>query len=118
MTAASVAKTIEVINGSEVCITRRPGKPLILLVRMASRGLGGWDGIWDFLANHFTVAQFDLKMPSVEALEQPLGVFKSLAHDCVAMAEALGHKSFHMFGWTGGAHVALRASIDFPDRVR
>lgn len=118
MSTASVERKIEVINGSEVSISRRPGKPLILLVRMASRGLGGWDGVWDFLSEYFTVAQFDLKMPSAEALEQPQGVFKSLARDCVQMAEALGHKTFHMFGWTGGAHVALRASIDFPDLVK
>jgi pimeloyl-ACP methyl ester carboxylesterase len=112
-----IDKTIEVINGAEVCISRNEGKPLILLTRMASRGLGGWDGIWDSLLKHFSVGQFDLTMPSVAALERPHDVFKSLARDCVRMAKALGHDSFHILGWTGGAHVALRSAIDWPDRI-
>jgi pimeloyl-ACP methyl ester carboxylesterase len=113
-----IQKTVETINGTEVCITRNEGKPLILLTRMASRGLGGWDGVWGHLSKHFSVAQFDLKMPSAAALEKPLDVFKSLAADCAQMAQALGHTSFHILGWTGGAHVALRCAIDFPEQLR
>ena len=110
-------KIIEVVAGTEVCISRNEGKPLILLTRMASRGLGGWDGVWDYLSTYFSVAQFDLKMPSVAALAEPLEVFRGLATDCVQMAKALGHDSFHILGWTGGAHVALRCAIDYPDQI-
>ncbi len=117
MIPSPIHKAVEVIDGTEVCISRNEGKPLILLTRMASRGLGGWDGVWGYLSKYFSVAQFDLRMPSVTALEKPLSVFESLANDCAQMAKALGHQSFHILGWTGGAHVALRCAIDFPEQV-
>ncbi len=109
---------IETVNGSEVCISRQPGKPLILLVRMASREMGVWNSTWDFLCEHFTVAQFDLEMPSAEALEDPRAVFTKLSEDCVRVADSLGFQTFHMLGWTGGAHVALRCAADHPERLR
>jgi acyl dehydratase len=64
MVSSSIQKTVEIINGTEICISRNEGKPLILLTRMASRGLDGWDRVWGHLSKHFSVAQFDLEMPS------------------------------------------------------
>ncbi|MCW5603681.1 MAG: alpha/beta hydrolase [Burkholderiales bacterium] len=110
--------TIETIDGTEVCISRQSGKPLILLVRMASREMGVWDPAWDFLCGYFTVAQFDLEMPSANALENPRAVFAELSEDCVRIADSLGFPTFHMVGWTGGAHVALRCAADNPGRLR
>jgi pimeloyl-ACP methyl ester carboxylesterase len=110
-------QAIEVANGTEVCITRQAGKPLLLLVRMASRGMGGWDGIWDGLCEHFSVAQFDLKRPTAAQLEQPVEVFKELARDCADVADGLGYDGFHILGWTGGAHLALRCAVDLPQRL-
>ncbi|MBX3664393.1 MAG: alpha/beta hydrolase [Burkholderiales bacterium] len=109
---------IETVNGTGVCISRQPGRPLILLVRMASREMGVWDSAWDFLCGYFTVAQFDLEMPSAATLEDPRTAFAKLSADCVRIADGLGFRTFHMIGWTGGAHVALRCAVDNPGRLR
>lgn len=116
------ARSIESVNNgtdeTEVCITRGAGKPLMLLVRMASRGMGGWDGIWDGLCEHFSVAQFDLKRPTATQLDDPVQVFKGLARNCADVARGLGYDGFHILGWTGGAHLALRCAVDFPQSLR
>lgn len=110
--------SIETVDGTDVCISRQPGKPLVLLVRMASREMGVWEPVWDFLCGYFTVAQFDLGMPSEEALDDPRRVFSKLSDDCVRIAAGLGFPSFHIIGWTGGAHVALRCAVDHAERLR
>ena len=51
---------IEQVDGVPVRISRKAGKPLMLLTRMASQGTGIWDAVWDRLAEDFTVANFDL----------------------------------------------------------
>ena len=52
---------VERVAGVDVRITRGTGKPLLLLIRMASgRNMGIWDTIWSDLAEHYTVANFDL----------------------------------------------------------
>lgn len=109
---------MESANGVDVRVSRVPGRPLILLVRMASREMGVWDMVWDHLCRHFTVAQFDLRLPSSEALDDPVSAFGSLAEDCIRVANALGFPQFHMLGWTGGAHIALRCAVDHPDIVQ
>lgn len=115
--AAGVQREIRVVNGVSVALSERPGAPLLALVRMASRGAGLWDPVWDRLARHFSLVQFDLRMPSSAELESPQRVFPALAAQCVEVAAGLGHDRFHLFGWTGGTHVALRCAADFPDRV-
>lgn len=111
------ARETRTVDGTAVVLSVRDGAPLIVLVRMASRGAGLWDAIWDGLAGHFSVLQFDLRMPSSEALEDPRAVFSGLAARCAEIAAALGHERFHLFGWSGGTHVALRCAADFPGRV-
>ncbi len=93
------------------------GKPLMLLVRLFPYNMGLWDLIWNELAEHYTVATFNLRVPKFETETNPRDVFHSLAADCVRIAEELGHKRFHVFGWHGGAQVTLRLAIDFPDRL-
>lgn len=93
------------------------GKPLLLLVRLFPYSMGLWDLIWNELAEHYTVATFNLRVPEFETETDPRDVFRSLAADCVRIAEGLGHKRFHVFGWHGGAQVTLRLAIDFPDRL-
>ena len=101
----------------EIVVSAGEGKPLLLLLRMASRGMGVWDPVWDHLAQRFSVAQFDLGMPSVEALANPAETFRTFAATCSEVASALGHPTYHVFGWNGGTHVALRCAADYPDRV-
>lgn len=105
------------IDGARVQWSPVPDRPLLLLLRMASRGMGVWDPVWNGLAERFSVAQFDLGMPSSEQLDDPLGVFRRMATRCAAVASGLGHERFHVLGWNGGAHVALRCAIEHPTRV-
>ena len=100
-----------------VQISESPGKPLMLLVRMAARGMGVWDGVWDPLTELFTVAQFDLPAPDLDRITEPAEIFRNYARICVEVAEALGHRRFHMLGWTGGTHVAIHALINWPERI-
>lgn len=111
-------RVIEKVDDTEVSITRQPGKPLALLLRMASREMGVWDYAWDALCRYFSVAQFDLKMPPAEALKDPGAAFAALAEQSVRVAERLGYSDFHVIGWTGGAHIALRCALDHGDRIR
>ena len=108
----------ETIDGAELRISRREGAPLILLVRMATGGMGLWDAVWPFLAERFTVANFDLIEAAV--LDQdvpPRARFMAMAEATAAMATRLGHERFHVFGWNGGCHIAQAAMARFPDRV-
>lgn len=117
-TSECYKKTIELIGDEQVLITRQIGKPLLFLVRMAARGMGGWDGVWDGLCERFSVAQFNLRRPTVEELKNPVDVFKKLSADCVAMASRLGFDSFHVLGWAGGTHVALRCAVEFRNEIK
>jgi len=104
-------------GGREILISAQDGKPLLFLLRMASRGMGVWDPVWDPLARRFSVAQFDLVMPDTATLADPERMFRQMAADCAAAASELGFDDFHVLGWNGGTHVALRCAVDYPDRV-
>jgi len=105
------------VGGFNVQISETPGKPLLLLVRMAARGMGVWDGVWNRLAESFTVAQFDLPAPDLDRLDEPRDIFRNYARLCVEVAQGLGHERFHVFGWTGGTHVALHLLIAYPQHI-
>ena len=116
---ATVATTTEIAAGIPVRLTRQPGKPLLLLVRMASGGIGIWDAIWNDLARHYSVANFDLVGSAALSEElAPRDRFERLADLCAAVADGLGYAGFHVFGWYGGAHVALACLRRHPGKVR
>lgn len=114
--------TIEHVEGVDVRITRvtgDPDKPLLLLIRMASGGMGIWDTIWNDLARHYTVANFDLVADAKLSEDvPPRERFLRLADRNAEVASALGFETFHVFGWYGGTHVALACMHAFPERVR
>jgi len=105
------------VGDRRVRIGPERGKPLMLLVRLFPYNMGIWDNVWNELSEHYTLATFNLPVPKFDEGTDPREVLHALAGDCVAMAAALGHPHFHLFGWHGGAQVALRAAIDFPERV-
>ncbi|MEO5764071.1 MAG: alpha/beta hydrolase [Casimicrobiaceae bacterium] len=112
-------RSVEHVAGVDVRITRAEGKPLLLLIRMASGGMGIWDSIWNDLARDYTVANFDLVGAAQLSTElSPRQRFLRLADRNVEVATALGFDSFHVFGWYGGAHVALACMHAHRDRVR
>ncbi|MCM0018365.1 MAG: alpha/beta hydrolase [Tagaea sp.] len=109
---------IESAAGVEVRITRGDGKPLMLLTRMASGGMGIWDAVWSDLARHFTVANFDLVGAAGLSEDMPArDRFMALADTTSDMATRLGFDRYHVFGWYGGCHVALACAARHPKRV-
>ena len=105
------------IQGLDVVRSGQRGAPLLLLLRMAAN-TELWGGVWPGLAAEFDVAQVRLRTPSHSELDAPAEMFRRLSAQCAAVASELGHEQFHVFGWNGGTHVALRCAIDFPGRVR
>ena len=112
------ARDVVEVDGIQVNITRAPGKPLILLTRMASADMGIWDTIWDDFARYFTVANFDLsQLPAARHLDDPGRSFRQLARHTADVASGLGFERFHVFGWNGGTLIALACAMDHADRV-
>jgi 3-oxoadipate enol-lactonase len=116
--ASPAPRTHRMVGDRNVQISETPGKPLLLLVRMAARGMGVWDGVWDRLAELFTVAQFDLPAPDLDRTDDTREIFRAYARMCVEVAAGLGHERFHIFGWTGGTHVAIHALIAYPQHIQ
>jgi pimeloyl-ACP methyl ester carboxylesterase len=105
------------INGVAVNVTENQGAPLLLLVRMAASGMGLWDRLWEYLAPYYTVANFDLPTPVIDDAVTPEAMFHDYARRVVEIAQGLGHSKFHLFGWVGGARVALRCLVDYPEHL-
>ncbi|MBT3361220.1 MAG: alpha/beta hydrolase [Rhodospirillales bacterium] len=107
------------VDGIPVNLSAKAGAPLLILTRMASKDMGVWDTIWDTLARHFSVANFDLRnLPGAKKInESPGEGFRDLARTCAEVATGLGHPTFHIFGWNGGTQIAMRCAVDFADRV-
>lgn len=105
------------VGGTEVEITRSPDKPLMLLSRMAARKAGVWDGIWDRLCTHFSVANFGIALPDQPDIDRMGDFFQEIAQTTADVAEGLGYDRFHIFGWAGGTHVALQCLADYPGKV-
>ena len=105
------------INGLEVDVTDNPGAPLLLLVRMAASGMGLWDRLWEYLAPYYTVANFDLPTPVIDDAATPEAMFRDYAHRAIEVAQGLGQRKFHLFGWVGGARVAIRCLVDYPEHL-
>jgi pimeloyl-ACP methyl ester carboxylesterase len=102
------------IKGMPVMMTENPGQPMLMLVRMAARQMGIWDKIWELLSRYFTIVNFDTTPADLEKFDSPAALFHHYAQQCIDVAQGLGYDKFHIFGWGGGAQVALRAIIDFP----
>lgn len=116
--AAAIETAVETVGGVDVRIARVPGAPLMMLVRMASGESGIWEPVWRALADRFTVASFDLVAAARLGAElTPRERFRALSGVVVEVAEGLGFERFHLFGWYGGAHVALACLLDHGDRV-
>lgn len=111
-------RRVETVDGVAVTISGDGAKPLLLPTRMASAGFGIWDAIWDDLAQHYTVATFDLLGAArLDAEMAPRDRFLTLAGAQARIAERLGFPRYSLFGWYGGCHVALAGLIAERERV-
>lgn len=106
----------QMVDGRRIRMSESAGKPLLLLIRMASHDMGLWDNLWPEVAKDFTVASFSLTVPGVDSGE-PRALLHQLAEECIAVARSLGYERFHFFGWHGGAQIGLRLALDFPQHL-
>lgn len=114
----TVPGVTERIAGFDVRVSERRERPLVFLLRMASPEAGVWNTVWSDLERHFTVAAFDLQqLEKARAMRDVEAVFEAAARACVAIADAMERERFHLFGWNGGTHIALRAAVDHRERV-
>nr|WP_306268752.1 alpha/beta hydrolase [Pararhizobium sp. IMCC3301] len=110
-------RNIVLSDTTKVTVSGATDGPLLILVRMADRNIGLWDGIWAGLSAHFTLAAVQPALPPPQTFDDPAAVFRAMAQSCALVATELGHKHFHIIGWNGGSHIALRTAVDFSDRV-
>ena len=106
------------VAGQQVGVSGPKDAPLVLLVRLAAREAGLWDGIWAILGREFLVANIDLRAPTVDEMAAPANVLRRMAATCRSVAEALGHPSYHFVGWTGGTQIGLQAAHHDPETLR
>lgn len=104
------------LQGRKVHVSRRAGAPTIVLVRLAARDGGIWDGLWDRLEQAFTLVNVDLGPP--EGVEDdPAGALQRFADTLMAVAGEIDTRPVHLIGWTGGTQIALQAAHRHADAV-
>lgn len=105
------------VNGIPVLMTENPGQPLLMLVRNAARHMGLWDKIWEPLSRYFTLVNYDTTPANIEKFNSHIELFHHYSQEAVDVATGLGYEHFHILGWQGGAQIALRTIIDFPQHI-
>lgn len=107
---------IEVANGRVAYRSLGTGPDLILCTRFRGT-IDSWDPAFvDALAKRFHVITFDYRgigQSTGEASYDP----KSLAHDVIALADALDIKRFVLGGWSLGGHAAQVVATVWSERV-
>jgi pimeloyl-ACP methyl ester carboxylesterase len=114
----TAGKTIIEVEGHKVYLTENPGRPLMVLIRMAAGGMGLWDNIWPYLNRYFTVGSIDLPPVALDQFPSSRELFKHMANTVVKVVKGMKYDRFHLFGWTGGAQVGLRCLVDYPTLVQ
>ena len=104
------------VMGRNVYVSRCPGADLVVLVRLASREGGVWNGLWQRLQGRYTLANIDLGSPG-QAESSAGEIFKDFAHIVVDIAKTLEPRPFHIVGWTGGTQIALQAALRHSERL-
>jgi 3-oxoadipate enol-lactonase len=96
---------------------RGDGEPLVFI-----HGLGydrfGWGPLPDALAEDFAVVLFDNRgVGDSDVPEGPYAVAQ-MAADTVAVLDAAGFESAHVFGVSLGGYIAEELALTYPERVR
>lgn len=104
------------IAGCRVHVTDGAGGQLVLLVRLAARGAGVWDGLVPLLAQHHRVASIDFSLPR-EGWSDAGRLLRDFGRTAVEVAAKLQEGPFHLVGWNGGAQMALQAAVHHGARL-
>lgn len=86
---------------------------MVVLLRLASRGAGVWDGLIERLCDRYTLVNIELGSPAgIEA--DPGAVLSDFADTVVAIASEIDRRPVHLLGWAGGTQIALQAAVRHP----
>jgi haloacetate dehalogenase len=114
--------SVRVADGIELNAAVGGSGPLLVLLHGFPQTHLMWRHVAPVLAEHHTVVCPDLRGyggSSKPAAAGPDTYSKrTMAADVVGLADALGFDEFALVGHDRGAHVAFRAGLDHPDRVR
>ncbi len=104
------------------CVSGGQGPPLLLLHGYPQTHLI-WRDIALKLADHFTVVATDLR--GYGSSDKPFGTDdhatyskRVMAQDQVSVMQQLGHDSFFVAGHDRGGRVALRMTLDHPNKIK
>jgi 3-oxoadipate enol-lactonase len=95
---------------------RHGGVP-VLLLRPLAGAMALWGGFLDALASRLRVIAFDPRGTGASSDAPAEATTRDLARDPVALLDALGEPTAHVFGISFGAMVATWLALDAPDRV-
>lgn len=106
------------VNGIEICYALEgSGEPLILI-----GGFGMTKEFWSLqmgaLASRFRVLAFDNRGAGESTVPSGPFTMADMAADTVALMDALGMDSAHIFGVSMGGMIAQVLCIDYQDRIR
>jgi len=106
-----------VIGGRKVHLTERPDAELVMLVRLAGRDGGVWDGLWERISDRYSVANVDLGPPG--GVDSDPGEVLARFADIVAETGAAlsPGRPFHVLGWTGGTQIALQLAVRHREKL-
>jgi len=106
------------INGVQIAYeVAGEGEPLVL-VHGSWGDRHNWDTVFDSLARSFRVVRYDRRGHSESERPPGQGSFQEDADDLAALIEALQLGTAHVVGNSGGAAIALKASVKRPDLFR
>jgi pimeloyl-ACP methyl ester carboxylesterase len=93
------------------------GAPVLLVMGLGMNATGWWRTV-PVLAEHFRVLSFDNR--GVGRSSRPPGPYTTaqMADDAVAVLDAAGEASAHVYGISLGGMIAQEIALRHPDRVR
>jgi pimeloyl-ACP methyl ester carboxylesterase len=110
---------VELSNGETIAYRERPGGdiPVLLLHGNLSSSVH-WDIVFEEMDAQFHLYAIDLRGFGDSSYGAPAGSLADFAGDVTLFAEEVGLDSFHLWGWSAGAGVAMQVAADTPDRIR
>jgi pimeloyl-ACP methyl ester carboxylesterase len=114
--------SVRVADGIELNAAVGGSGPLLVLLHGFPQTHLMWRHVAPVLAEHHTVVCPDLRGYGASSKPDAVGPDtyskRTMAADVVGLADALGFDEFALVGHDRGAHVAFRAGLDHPDRIR
>lgn len=92
--------------------------PPLLMVRGLARTARHWGSIVSLLADRFRVVVFDNRGIGRSSVPLPPYSTDSMADDAVAVLDAVGLDSAHVFGVSLGGMIVQKVALRHPNRVR